>query len=189
MLYNFTLPRYELVSSKIHKQASWESERSRWKYTERNTHKINFCKYVHHKYSYKLKYIGFCDWLIDCLFVFDFSSHSINFHSYVIIAGRGCKFWPMLRTHCHWAVRVCDGTYCRFVHIVVGDNMYRPSLHILSSIGIYCRRRQYVPRRPFFPSCIMDDEMCSHASAHFVVGDIMYRDHVHILSPIYYLDK
>ena len=20
----------------------------------------------------------------------------------------------------------CDGTYCRFVHIVVGDNMYRP---------------------------------------------------------------
>ena len=83
----------------------------------------------------------------------------------------------------------CDGTYCRFVHIVVGDNMYRPSLHILSSIGTYCRQRQYVPRRPFFPSCIMDDEMCSHASAHIVVGDIMYRDHVHILSPIYYLDK
>ena len=86
-------------------------------------------------------------------------------------------------------VTYCDGTYCRFVHIVVGDNMYRPSLHILSSIGTYCRRQQYVPRRPFFPSCIMDDEMCSHASAHIVVGDIMYRDHVHILSPIYYLDK
>ena len=55
-----------------------------------------------------------------------------------------------------WWGEACDGTYCRSVHIVVGDNMYRPSLHILSSIGtycrrkksytyIYCRRRQYVP--------------------------------------------
>ena len=38
----------------------------------------------------------------------------------------------------------CDGTYCRFVHIVVGDNMYRPSLHILSSTTI-CTERQCVP--------------------------------------------
>ena len=39
-------------------------------------------------------------------------------------------------------VSPCDGTYCRSVHIVVGDNMYRPSLHILSSIGTYCRRQK-----------------------------------------------
>ena len=51
---------------------------------------------------------------------------------------------PALAWHSLQKNGQCDGTYCRFVHIVVGDNMYRPSLHILSSIGTYCRRRQYV---------------------------------------------
>ena len=53
--------------------------------------------------------------------------------------------------------RPCDGTYCRSVHIVVGDNMYRPSLHILSSIGTYCRRQKsytgtYCRRRQYVPN-------------------------------------
>ena len=32
--------------------------------------------------------------------------------------------------HYDQSMTSCDGTYCRSVHIVVGDNMYRPSLHI-----------------------------------------------------------
>ena len=54
-------------------------------------------------------------------------------------------------------IKACDGTYCRSVHIVVGDQMYRPSLHILSSIGTYCRRQKsytctYCRRRQYVPN-------------------------------------
>ena len=45
-----------------------------------------------------------------------------------------------LRLHVCFSVTPCDGTYCRSVHIVVGDNMCLTSLHILSPHRCCCLR-------------------------------------------------
>ena len=66
------------------------------------------CKYTL-KYHWKIsKTFTYLANIYICLFDWSYSSNSRIFHSFgdVTIAWKSCKFWPMLGTYGHWAVRV-----------------------------------------------------------------------------------
>ena len=95
-----------------------------------------------------------------------------------------------------WRVRGEDGRtgeeFTRRIYgvpatVVIGDNMYQCSRHILSPVqsiecsdtpGIYFRRRQYVP---------MGDNMSCKSQAYIVAGDYTCRERRHILQCCHFI--
>lgn len=86
--------------------------------------------------------VGICHWLLKgkilvirlCLFVVQLESFSLI---WTPLLAKVCKFWPMLRTLCHWALKVlyslphCD-IYCDMEHHLQGTLTITPVAECLA---------------------------------------------------------